>query len=79
LIHPPVVGSPPCFTGRRIVERLLPFRLARDEGVEDGLAPGAAGSRHGPEDIKAGVIEPHEVETIFEEQAVPAAYEPPIV
>jgi peptide/nickel transport system ATP-binding protein len=36
-------------------------------------------SCHWAEDIKAGVIEPHEVETIFEEQAAPAAYEPPIV
>jgi hypothetical protein len=25
------------------------------------------------------VIQPHEVETIFEKQAAPAAYEPPIV
>jgi peptide/nickel transport system ATP-binding protein len=34
---------------------------------------------HWAEDIRAGAIQPHEVETIFEEQAAPAAYEPPIV
>ncbi len=36
-------------------------------------------SCHWAEEIKAGLIQPHKVETIFEKQAVPAAYEPPIV
>ena len=36
-------------------------------------------SCHWAEDIKAGAIQPHEVEAVFEEQAAPAAYEPPIV
>jgi peptide/nickel transport system ATP-binding protein len=34
---------------------------------------------HWAEDIRAGAIQPHEVETIFEEQAAPAVYEPPPV
>jgi peptide/nickel transport system ATP-binding protein len=36
-------------------------------------------SCHWAEEIKAGVIQPHEVTTVFEEQPVAAAYEPPIV
>ena len=36
-------------------------------------------SCHWAEEIKAGTITPHEVETVFEEQPAAAAYEPPIV
>jgi peptide/nickel transport system ATP-binding protein len=34
---------------------------------------------HWAEGIKSGAIQPHEVEVVFEEQAAPAVYEPPIV
>ena len=34
---------------------------------------------HWAEAIKAGSIQPHEVEAVFEEQLPVAAYEPPIV
>jgi peptide/nickel transport system ATP-binding protein len=34
---------------------------------------------HWAEEIKAGVIKPQEVEVVFEEQAAPAVYEPPVV
>jgi peptide/nickel transport system ATP-binding protein len=34
---------------------------------------------HWAEDIKAGKIEPHEVEAVFEKQVAPAGYEPPPV
>jgi len=34
---------------------------------------------HWAEQIKAGAIKPHEVETVFEAPMAPAAYEPPIV
>jgi peptide/nickel transport system ATP-binding protein len=43
------------------------------------LESGHFAACHWVEDIKAGRIEPHEVETIFEPQTAPAAYEPPPV
>jgi peptide/nickel transport system ATP-binding protein len=36
-------------------------------------------SCHWAEDIRAGAIQPHEVEAVFEEQPAAAVYEPPIV
>ena len=43
------------------------------------LESGHFAACHWAEDIKAGRIQPHEVETVLEEQPAPAAYEPPIV
>ena len=43
------------------------------------LSAGHIVACHWAEDIKAGKLEPHEVEAIFEPGTVPAAYEPPPV
>jgi peptide/nickel transport system ATP-binding protein len=53
--------------------------LCRDEVPELRLTEGHLVACHWAEDIKAGKLEPHEVEPVFEAGAQPVAYEPPPV
>jgi peptide/nickel transport system ATP-binding protein len=52
-------------------------RCRDEEPLLRKLESGHWVGRHWAEDIKAGMIEPHEVEAVFETQAAPAGCEPP--
>jgi peptide/nickel transport system ATP-binding protein len=54
-------------------------RCREDEPPLRQLEGGHWVACHWAEQIKAGVIQPHEVETLFEAPPAPVAYEPPIV
>ncbi len=76
---PSPANPPPACRFHTRCPYVQPSRCREDEPAIRKIEGGHLVACHWAEDIRAGRIEPHEVEAVFEEQLPVAAYEPPIV
>jgi peptide/nickel transport system ATP-binding protein len=75
---PSPANPPPACRFHTRCPYVQPSRCREEEPALRKIASGHVVACHWAEDIKAGRIEPHEVEAVFEEQLPVTAYEPPI-
>ena len=76
---PSPANPPPACRFHTRCPYVQPTRCRQEEPMLRKLEGNHWTACHWAEDIKAGSIQPHEVEAVFEEQLPVAAYEPPIV
>ena len=76
---PSPANPPPACRFHTRCPYIQPTRCTEDVPPLRKLSDGHLVACHWAEDIKAGKIEPHEVEAVFETQVAPAGYEPPAI